>query len=78
MKTMNCSQLGGACDQQFHAESFDEIAKLSQQHGMEMHKQQDAAHLTAMDKMRQLMQDPAAMKQWFESKRAEFNALADD
>lgn len=36
MKTMNCKQLGGSCDKEFSANSFDEIAKMSQQHGMEM------------------------------------------
>ncbi|SGZ03445.1 hypothetical protein [Moritella viscosa] len=29
MKTMTCNQLGGACDEKFQAESFDEIAELS-------------------------------------------------
>ena len=36
MKTMTCNQLGGACDLEFHAETFDEMAQLSKQHGMEM------------------------------------------
>ena len=35
MKTMTCKQLAGACDLQFHAETFDEMAKLSQDHGTE-------------------------------------------
>ncbi len=38
MKTMNCNQLGGACDLEFHANTFDEIAELSKQHGMKMHQ----------------------------------------
>ena len=50
MKTMTCAQLGGACDKEFHAETFEEMAQLSQQHGMEMHQQQDAPHLEAMQK----------------------------
>ena len=28
MKTMTCNQLGGACNQTFSAETFDEIADL--------------------------------------------------
>ena len=36
MKAMTCKQLGGACDVEFKAETFDEIAQLSQQHGNEM------------------------------------------
>ncbi len=28
MKTMTCKQLGGACDEQFKAETFEQIAEL--------------------------------------------------
>ena len=48
MKTMTCRQLGGACDLEFRADSFDEMAALSKQHGMEMFKTGDQAHLAAM------------------------------
>lgn len=78
MKTMNCKQLGGACELEFQAETFEEMAELSKQHGMEMFQQQDAAHLQAMEEMKALMQEPDAMKQWFESKRQEFEALPDE
>jgi hypothetical protein len=36
MKTMTCKQLGGACDKEFYANSFEEMADLSKKHGMEM------------------------------------------
>ncbi|MGS0526510.1 hypothetical protein ACU8V7_16330 [Zobellia nedashkovskayae] len=36
MKTMTCKQLGGACDMEFSANTFEEIADLSKNHGMEM------------------------------------------
>ncbi|BBB30381.1 DUF1059 domain-containing protein [Neptunomonas japonica] len=75
MKTMSCKQLGGACDEEFHANSFEEIAELSKQHGTEMLHQKDAAHLKAMDEMMQLMQKPDEMVAWFEGKRREFEAL---
>jgi len=78
MKTMTCNQLGGACDKRFQAESFDEIAELSKAHGMEMYQKQDADHLKAMGKMSELMQQPEALKTWFESKRKEFADLAED
>jgi hypothetical protein len=55
MKTMNCMQLGGACDKVFHANSFEEIAEMSKQHGMKMFKNKDEAHLQAMNEMQQLM-----------------------
>ncbi|WP_028469438.1 hypothetical protein [Neptunomonas japonica] len=75
MKIMSCKQLGGACDKEFHANSFEEIAELSKQHGTEMFQKKDAAHLKAMDEMMQLMQKPDAMTAWFEGKRKEFEAL---
>jgi hypothetical protein len=77
LKTMTCNQLGGACEKEFYAESFDEIAKMSKQHGMEMFQSNDEAHLRAMDKMKELMQTPGAMEEWFENKRKEFETLPD-
>ena len=41
MKTMTCKQLGGACDKEFHANSFEEMAELSKRHGMEMFQKGD-------------------------------------
>lgn len=75
MKTMTCKQLGGACDKEFHANSFDEIAGMSKQHAMEMFQKKDAAHLKAMNEMQELMQKPEAMTKWFENKKKEFEAL---
>ena len=75
MKIMTCKQLGGACDKEFHASSFEEMAEMSQAHGKEMFQQNDEAHLKAMNEMRQLMQKPGAMSEWFENKRKEFEAL---
>lgn len=78
MKTMTCKQLGGACDKEFHADSFEEIAEMSKQHGMEMFQKKDEAHLKAMKEMQQLMQKPEAMSKWFQSKRQEFEALPEN
>lgn len=78
MKTMTCKQLGGACDLEFHANTFEEMAKLSQKHGMEMHQKQDAAHLEAMKKVQELMKSPGDMQSWQEEKRKEFEALPED
>lgn len=78
MKTMSCKQLGGACDKEFHANSFDEMAELSKQHGMEMFQKNDEVHLKAMNEMQQLMQKPEAMAEWFESKRKEFELLPEN
>ncbi len=78
MKTMKCKQLGGACDEEFHANSFQEIAEMSKQHGMEMFQKRDEAHLEAMNEMQELMQKPEAMKDWFENKKKEFETLPED
>lgn len=76
MKTMTCNQLGGACDLEFHAETFEEIAEKSKNHGMEMFQKGDEAHLKAMNEMQELMKSPKAMHEWFENKRKEFDSLA--
>ncbi len=78
MKTMSCKQLGGACDLEFHADTFEEISELSKQHGMQMHQEQDSAHLEAMQKMGELMNAPEDMQKWFESKRQEFESLPEN
>ena len=72
------AQRGGACGKAFRAETFDEIAEMSKQHGMEMFKAKDAPHLEAMSRMRDLMQKPDAMSEWFDGRRAAFEALPDD
>ncbi|RLA39920.1 MAG: DUF1059 domain-containing protein [Gammaproteobacteria bacterium] len=77
MKSMSCKQLGGACDLEFRASTFEEMAELSKKHGMEMHQNQDSAHLEAMQAMQELMQKPGDMEKWYESKRQEFEALSD-
>ncbi|MER2490950.1 hypothetical protein [Catenovulum sediminis] len=78
MKTMTCKQLGGACDKSFTAETFEELVELSKAHGMLMFQQQDTQHLEAMQRIMLLMQQPAAMEVWYQTKKKEFEALADN
>ncbi len=78
MKSMTCKQLGGACDKEFAANTFEEIAEMSKKHGMEMFQIGDEPHLNAMNDMQELMKTPNAMNKWFESKRKEFNSLPED
>ena len=78
MKTMNCKQLGGACEKVFHANSFEEIAEMSKQHGMKMFQENDEAHVNTMKKMQELMETPEAMKTWFDNKKIEFDALPEN
>lgn len=75
MKSMTCKQLGGACDKVFKANSFNEIADLSKQHGMEMFQKGDEGHLKKMNEMMELMKNPDAMNKWFADKKKEFDAL---
>jgi hypothetical protein len=75
MKTMTCKQLGGACDEAFQANTFEEIAEKSKRHGMEMFQKGDESHLKAMNDMQELMKSPDAMNKWYEEKRNEFNSL---
>ncbi len=78
MKTMTCKDLAGACDAEFHAETFDEMAELSKKHGMEMLEKGDQAHIEAMEKMKELMSDPVAMKEWFETVQRMFESLPEN
>ena len=78
MKTMTCKQLGGACDIEFHAETFEKIAEMSRNHGTEMFQKKDKDHLEAMDKMKTLMKKPEDMQNWMGQKQREFESLPDD
>ncbi|MBL6446717.1 DUF1059 domain-containing protein [Fulvivirga sp. 29W222] len=77
MKKMTCRQLGGACDLEFRADTFEEIAEISKKHGTEMFQKGDEVHLKAMEGMKELMKDTAKMQEWFERKRREFDSLPD-
>ncbi len=75
---MTCKQLGGACDQEFIAETFDEIAEMSKRHRMAMFQKSDEAHLKVMSEMQTLMQSPEKMQEWMENKRKEFENLPNE
>ena len=78
MKTMRCRDLAGACDTEFHAETFDEMAEMSKKHGMEMVEQGDQAHIEAMEKMKEFMSDREAMKEWYETVQKTFDSLSEN
>jgi len=78
MKTMTCRQLAGACDQEFHAETFEEIAKMSERHATELFEKGDKAHLAKMEEMRELMKKPGAFEKWYEEMRQVFISLPED
>ena len=78
MKTMTCKQLGGACDKIFQGNTFEEMAELSKQHGMEMFQTKDEAHLKIIYELQELMEIPGEMEKWLESKRQAFKDLPTD
>ena len=75
MKKMTCNQLGGACDKEFEANTFDEMMQQVQVHGMEMFQTGDAAHFEALSRVQAMMQNPEDMQAWLDEKRKEFEAL---
>ena len=78
MKTIKCRDLGGACDLEFSANTFEEVTDLAKQHGMEMFQKQDSSHLEAMNAMQELMKKPEKMQEWFDSKRKMFDSLEEN
>lgn len=69
--------VGGACDLEFHANTFEEMAQMSQKHGKDTFQAGDKTHLAAMNAMRGLMQSADGMAKWMEGKRREFEAKPD-
>ncbi len=74
MKSMTCIQLGGACEQVFSGETFEELAAQSQKHGKEMFGANDGPHIAAMGTMMELMKS-GEMDSWMTARKAEFEAL---
>ena len=75
MKKITCAELGGACDLSFFAESFEEAAKQSQEHAIQMFKLRDKAHLDSAENMKTLMSSPREINNRKEDRRAYFNNL---
>jgi hypothetical protein len=78
MKTMTCKQLGGACDEKFSADTFEEIAEMSKKHGMEMFQKGDENHIKVMNEMKKHMNEPNAMKNYMENKKKIFDSLPEE
>lgn len=77
MKKMTCKELGGACNVEFFADSFEEMVSKSKKHGMEMFKKGDDSHLESMKKIQVMLQDNNKMQEWMEEKRRHFESLED-
>ena len=63
---------------EFHAETFDEMGKLSRTHAVQMAEKGDKGHIDKMEEMKDLMNQPSAVREWFEDKQREFDALPED
>lgn len=74
---MTCKQLGGACDLEFRAETFEEMSKLSRAHGTQMFKENEPAHLAVMSEMQSMAQEPNAMQKWMDDKKRLFESIED-
>lgn len=77
MKKMTCKQLGGACDLEFQADTWEEMSALSKAHGMEMFQKGDEAHLNAMKAIKEKMTNPEVMQEWMDARKKEFDGLDD-
>ena len=73
MRAMTCKQLNGACDKEFHANTFEEMAQLSKQHGMEMYQKGDKNHIKKMNEMMDIMKDSKKMKKCMDNMRKDFD-----
>lgn len=74
MKIMTCKELGGACDLEFKADTFEEIAEQSKAHGTEMWQSKEPAHMKAMEEMSAMMQKPEEMQKWMEERMEIFES----
>lgn len=54
MKSLTCKDLGGACNAIITGNTPEEMAENSKNHALEMMKEQDQAHMDAMQKMSQM------------------------
>ncbi len=74
MKMMRCNELGGACDKEFFGDTFEEIAKQSKEHGIEMINLGDKDHINAMEKMGELMGDSKNLDEWMNERKNIFDS----
>ncbi|UAY52840.1 hypothetical protein [Ferruginibacter albus] len=75
MKKMTCKQLGGACDMEFKADTFEKIAELSKRHAMDMFEKGDKPHIKSMAEMTKNMKSATDMQAWVDGKKREFYSL---
>ncbi len=75
MKTMTCSQLGGACDLPLQGSTADEVIKAQDGHLQEIVAAGDAAHEDALKAMKGRWKHPIAGMGWYRQVKRDFAAL---
>jgi predicted small metal-binding protein len=75
MKTMTCSQLGGACDVALQGATADEVIKLQDQHLKDTVAGGDQAHAEALKEMKGRWKHPVSGMKWDKNTKREFAAL---
>ena len=78
MKTMTCSQLGGACEKELRGETADEVIKKQDAHLNEMVEAGDTAHAPALQEMKSRWKHPLSGMKWYKQVKADFAELGDD
>ena len=78
MKTMTCSQLGGACDLALTGESADDVIKQQDAHLNEVVAAGDHAHEAALAAMKGRWKHPLQGMKWYKGTKRAFAALPED
>jgi hypothetical protein len=78
MKTMTCSQLGGACDLALHGNTADEVIKLQDKHLKDIVATGDEAHASALKEMKGRWKHPISGMGWYRNTKREFASLPED
>lgn len=78
MKTMTCTQLGGACDLAFRGNTADELIKAQDAHLKAVVAAGDEAHRGALESMQARWKNPLAGMGWYRKTKKAFSALPDD
>ena len=78
MKTMTCSQLGGACDLVLRGHTADEVIKLQDKHLKAIVADGDDAHAEALAQMKARWKNPIKGMGWYRSVKRDFAAMPED
>ncbi len=78
MKTMTCTQLGGACNLQLRGSTADEVIKAQDQHLKEAVAAGDATHENALKEMKGRWKHPLKGMGWYKDTKRQFAALPED